>query len=242
MKNKKTTRLCRHTLVTSPARVCNVLLPLMKLFLAALLFLIPTFSRATETNAVLFSENFARGVSNRWQQVKFGTPTDYRVVQDGTNFFLQAIADKSCSAFSVKLNIKPPEKLILRWRWKIDYAPTNGSERVTKRFDHAARVFVAFDTFIGPPRSLDYIWANEETVGTILPHPLSGRTQLLVVESGNARAGEWISEERDVTADWKSCFGQKAMPKIIGIGVLTDGDSLGCKLVADYADIELVSE
>ena len=71
---------------------------------------------------------------------------------------------------------------------------------------------------------------------------MSGRTQLIVVESGNARAGEWISEERDVTADWKSCFGQKTMPKIIGIGVLTDGDSLGCKLTGDYADIELMSK
>jgi hypothetical protein len=217
-------------------------LAVMRFFLIGLLFLIATFCRAAETNAVLFSEDFAHGVSNRWQQVKFGTPTDYHVVQDGTNFFLRATADKSCSAFTVKLNLKPPAKLILRWRWKIDYAPTNGSERVTKYFDHAARVFVAFDTFIGPPRSLDYLWANEEKVGTILSHPLSSRTQLLMVESGNARAGGWISEERDVTADWKSCFGQKAMPKIIAVGVLTDGDSLGCNLTADYADIELVAE
>ena len=142
----------------------------------------------------------------------------------------------------MKLNIKPPPKLTLRWRWKIDYAPTNGSERVTSRFDHAARVFIAFDTFIGPPRSLDYIWANEEKVGTILAHPLSGRTQLGMVESGNPRAGEWVSEQRDVVADWQNAFGKRTMPKIIGIGVLTDGDSLGCKLTADYADIELVAE
>jgi hypothetical protein len=215
---------------------------MMKLFFSALLLLIPVFGRPAETNAVLFSEYFEQGVSNRWQQVKFGAPTDYHVVRDGTNCFLQASADKSCSAFSVKLNIKPPEKLTLRWRWKIDGVATNGSERVVSKFDHAARVFIAFDTFIGPPRSLDYIWGNEEKVGTILAHPLSGRTQLLVVESGNARAGKWISEERDVTADWKSCFGQKAMPKIIGIGVLTDGDSLGCKLTGDYADIELISK
>jgi len=214
----------------------------MKLVLGILFFLTTAFCRAVETNAVLFSENFTHGVSNRWQQVKFGSPTDYHVVQDGTNFFLQSLADKSCSAFTVKLNIKPPPKLTLRWRWKIDYAPTNGSERVTSRFDHAARVFIAFDTFIGTPRSLNYMWANEEKVGTILSHPLSGRTQLVMVESGNSRAGEWISEERDVVADWKNAFGKRKMSKIIGIGVLTDGDSLGCKLTADYADIELVAE
>jgi hypothetical protein len=214
----------------------------MKLSLAVLLLLIPAFCRASETNKVLFSENFEHGLNNRWQQVKFGTPTDYHVVQDGTNFFLQATADKSCSAFSVKLNIKPPAKLTLRWRWKIDGTPTNGSERVTSRFDHVARVFIAFDTFIGPPRSLNYLWANEEKVGEILPHPLTSRFQLVMVESGDARAGEWISEERDVRADWIKAFGKRKMPKIIGIGVLTDGDSLGCKLTADYADIKLVAE
>ena len=214
----------------------------MKIVFGILLFLIPVFGRAAGTNEVLFSVNFAHAVSNRWQQVKFGSPTDYHVVQDRTNFFLQAVADKTCSAFSVKLNIKPPPELTLRWHWKIDYAPTNGSERVTARFDHAARVFIAFDTFIGTPRSLNYMWANEEKVGTILAHPLSGRTQLIMVESGNSRAGQWLSEERDVVADWKNAFGKRKMPKIIGIGVLTDGDSLGCKLTADYADIELVAE
>jgi hypothetical protein len=213
-----------------------------KFLFGMLLFLTPTFVRAGEPNAVLFSDNFEHGLGAHWQQVKFGAPTDYHVVQEGTNFFLQASADKSCSAFTVKLNIKPPAKLTLRWRWKIDGVPTNGSERVVSRFDHAARVFIAFDTFIGPPRSLDYIWANEEKVGTILSHPLSSRIQLIMVESGNARADEWISEERDVVADWKKAFGHRAMSKIIGIGVLTDGDSLSCKLTGDYADIELVSE
>jgi hypothetical protein len=241
MKNKKTGG-CRHIFVTFGRRRENVWLRMIRMLFAALFLLIPAFCRAAETNAVLFSENFAHGVSNRWQQVEFGSPTDYRVVQDGTNFFLQATADKSCSAFSVKLNLKPPAKLVLRWRWKIDYAPTNGSERVTKSFDHVARVFVAFDTFIGPPRSLDYLWANEEKVGTILAHPLSGRIQLFMVESGNARAGEWISEERDVAADWKKVFPDKAMPKIVGLGVMTDSDSLGKTLTGDYADIELIGE
>jgi hypothetical protein len=211
----------------------------MRKLFCVLFFLIPALCRTAETNAVLFSENFAHGTGGRWQQVKFGTATDYQAMQDGTNFFLRASADKSCSAFTAKLNLNPPAKLTLRWRWKIDGVPTNGSERVVSRFDHAARVFIAFDTFIGPPRSLNYLWANEEKVGTVMSHPLLSRAQLFMVESGNARAGEWISEERDVMADWKKAFGSRVMPKIIGIGVLTDGDSLGCKLTADYADIEL---
>ncbi len=44
----------------------------MKLAFGVLIFFVAVFCRAAETNEVLFSENFAHGVSNRWQQVKFG--------------------------------------------------------------------------------------------------------------------------------------------------------------------------
>ena len=65
------------------------------------------------------------------------------------------------------------------------------------------RVFVAFDTTLGPPRTLNYFWANVEPPGTVLEHPRSSRAQIFVLESGNARAGQWIEEQRDISADWK---------------------------------------
>ncbi|MGO9704642.1 MAG: DUF3047 domain-containing protein, partial [Limisphaerales bacterium] len=160
----------------------------------------------------------------------------------GTNFYLLGVADKGCSALSIKLDLAPPQKLKLRWRWRIDGVATNGSERQLAKFDHAARVFVAFDTFIGPPRTLNYLWGNVEPSGTILEHPKSSRAQLLVLESGNGKAGQWIVEERDVMADWKKVFPGQPMPKVTGLGVMTDGDSLGVKLTGAYANIELIGE
>lgn len=195
------------------------------------------------TNHVLFAESFVPGLDHHWQQVKFFDGlTDYTAVHDGATNYLHAVADKSCSAFTTKLSLKPQPHLKLSWRWRITHTPTNASDHVTARFDHAARVFIAFNTFIGPPRSLNYIWGNDTPVGTTMSHPLTSRAQLVVVESGNARAGEWISEERDVTADWKKLFDGKSMPKIEAIGVLTDADSTGTETAADYADIRLTAE
>jgi len=192
---------------------------------------------------VLFSENFAHGIPKDWQNVVFfKTPTDYQARHDGTNFYVHAVANKTCSGLSIKLNVEPTAKLKLRWRWRIDGVNTNGSERDLKKFDHAARVFIAFDTFIGPPRTLNYMWGDVEPAGTVLVHPKSERAQIFVVESGNAKAGQWVSEERDVTADWKRVFPDKTMPKIVGVGIMTDSDSLGQKLQGDYAGIELISE
>ena len=200
--------------------------------------------QAAETNTVLFASHFERGLDGRWLPEKFIMglkPTDYTVVPDGSNSCLRASATNSNSALMVKLNFKPPAHLFVRWRWKIDRTPPGASDRVVHDYDHAARLIIAFDTFIGPPRSIDYLWANTEPIGTAMPHPLMGRAQMLVLESGNGRAGEWITEERDVTEDWRRLFPGRKMPKIVGIGVLTDTDSTHTQVTAGYENIELYS-
>jgi hypothetical protein len=192
---------------------------------------------------ILFASDFARSGTNGWRNVPlYKGLTDYSVHRDGTNFFMHAAASNSCSAFTMKLDLQPPQRVKLRWRWRIDSVNTNASDRELKTFDHAARVFVAFDTFIGPPRTLDYYWANVEPVGTMLEHPLTGRVKNFFIESGNAKAGQWITEERDITADWQRAFPGKDMPKIEAVGMLTDGDSLNIQISGDYADIQLIAE
>jgi hypothetical protein len=200
-------------------------------------------AQAGETNTVLFTDHFERGLEGRWQPVKFMglTPTVYSVVPDGSNTCLRASATNSNSALMAKLNLKPPAHLFVSWRWKIDHTPPGASDRIVHDYDHAARVIIAFDTFIGPPRSIDYVWANTEPIGTAMSHPLTGRAQMLVLESGNGRAGEWITEGRDVTADWRRLFPGRAIPKIVGIGVLTDSDSTHTQVTAYYGSIELDS-
>lgn len=213
----------------------------MKCFFLLLLSVATVSARAEQ---VVFASDFSRGLSNRWTNVSlYKSRTVYSVVSEGTNFFVHAAADNSCSALTAKLNLAPSaKKLKLRWRWRIAGVATNGSDLILKKFDHAARVFVAFDTLIGPPRTLDYFWSNQEPVGLLLEHPLTSRAKNFMVESGNEKAGQWIAEERDVTADWKRAFPGKAMPKLVAVGMLTDGDSLEIKISGDYADIQLIAE
>lgn len=215
----------------------------MSRILLTLLFLSLTLE-SEAADKVLFMEDFSQGLAARgWQNVAFfKKPTEYQARHEGTNCYLVGLAEGGCSALSLKLDLAPPRKLSLRWRWRIDGVATNGSERELSKFDHAARIFVAFDTFIGPPRTLNYLWGNVELPGTHLPHPKSSRAQLFVVESGNGKAGQWLAEERNLTADWKRAFPGLPMPKVVGLGVMTDSDSLGQKLSGAYADLELIGE
>lgn len=194
------------------------------------------------TNQVLFADHFESSLAGRWEPLRFGRLTDYYIACEGSNMCLKAVADRTCSALMSKVELNPTGRLIARWQWKIDHIPTNSTDHIASSFDHTARIIIAFDTFIGPPRTLNYIWANRASINTVLPHLLSGRAQMIALQSGDARAGEWICEERDVTADWHQLFGDKPMPQIIAVGVITDSENTGSKVTGYYRHLELVSE
>jgi hypothetical protein len=185
-----------------------------------------------------FKEDFQHGISPKWKKVEFTGETQHAIRKEQTNSFLEARAESSASGLAVKLDSISAEGTVLRWRWKIDRVPAGGSDSDIKKFDHSARMFVAFKTLIGPPRSINYVWANSAAVGKTFEHPSSGRSRFVVLETGNAKAGEWITEERDLAADWKLLFGDKA-PAIVGLGFMTDSDGTKTTVVGNYDDIEL---
>ena len=76
----------------------------------ALLFFSLALQRAA-ADKVLFAGDFSHGLSQGWQNVAFfKKPTDYQARREGTNFYLLGVADKGCSALSMKLNLAPPPK------------------------------------------------------------------------------------------------------------------------------------
>jgi hypothetical protein len=125
------------------------------------------------------------------------------------------------------------------WRWKISGCPAKGSDDKSATFDHPARVFIAFDSFIGPPYSINYVWANVAPTNSTFDHPDLSRARFIAVESGDARAGRWLAENRDLQKDWQRLFKDKKMPKIVAIGVFTDSDGTGKPVTAWYDDIAL---
>jgi hypothetical protein len=186
---------------------------------------------------VLFHEDFEKPLGERWKQVKFGELTDYRVVTESSNACLKASANATASAFATKVNITPAPATTVRWRWKISSCPTNASDDKLATFDHTARIFVAFDTFIGPPRTINYVWANHGKTNSTFDHPSSSRSKFIVVESGNDKAGQWLVEQRDLKRDWQTLFKSDSMPKIVGIGVFTDSDGTRTSVTGWYDDI-----
>jgi hypothetical protein len=77
-------------------------------------------------------------------------------------------------------------------------------------------------------------------VGTVFDSPFSSGTKMIVVRSGRALAGTWVTEERNVLSDYDRSFGKGDTPPVPkGIAILTDSDNTHSRAVGDYGDISM---
>jgi hypothetical protein len=197
-----------------------------------------------------------------WQPLTFpGVPkrTGYRLVEDGGTTVLRADAHGAGSGLMRRRETDPRTHPILAWRWKVAGVVTASDARQKYGDDYAARVYVMFKheparvsladrssyalmrLFYGedPPHAgLVYVWDNRLPPGTVLPNPYTDRVRMIVVRSGNAEAGRWLSEARNVLDDYRRAFGEEP-PAIAGVAVMTDTDDTGESATAWFGDIVL---
>ncbi|PWK89808.1 hypothetical protein C7456_104161 [Fulvimonas soli] len=166
-------------------------------------------------------------------------------------------ADRGAGAIAHRFDA--PAQSTLRWRWKIDRTVAKGDLGKKAGDDFAARVYVFFDVprsqltfgqrmklalardFTGqdlPGAALCYVWDNRHPVGTVAPNPFYAPVRTIVVESGDARAGQWQAETRDLAADFRKAFGTPA-PRITGIAIAADTDNTRSQANAWFADLAL---
>jgi hypothetical protein len=181
------------------------------------------------------------------------------VVREGGGHVLRAESDRSASGLYRPLDLDPRVYRMLAWRWRVDNVLVKADARRKDGDDYPARIYVAFrydpDTaalwertrygaiklLYGryPPRHvINYIWDNRLPAGTALDNAYTDRAKMIVVESGPARVGQWIAEERDLYADYRRLFGAEP-PPIAGIAVMSDTDDTGERAVAYYGAIRL---
>ena len=106
----------------------------------------------------------------------------------------------------------------------------------------AASIFFAFGdpgVFSNPDPvpTLRYVWATEtDPVDRIVDSPyFPGIIRSVVVRSGPERVGEWVTERRDLVADYASAFGGQPEGKVEIVALFTDSDHGKDRIEAFYA-------
>lgn len=174
-----------------------------------------------------------------WEAKSFKGATEYTIVQEDGRTVLKGHAKGAASGLIRKLKFNPKIHRYLKWSWKVSNTVAGGNETTKQGDDYAARVYVLFPgRFFWQMRAVNYIWANRLPRGASVPNAFSSKAMLLAVESGPARAGQWVREERDILADFRRLFGEEP-PDAGGIAIMTDTDNTGAEATAWYGDISL---
>ncbi len=176
---------------------------------------------------------------SEWKVKKFKGQTNYRLVELDGRRVLQAQAQGTASGLILEMAFDPKEYRYLNWSWKIRHTVAGGDARSKKGDDYAARIYVVFPGFFfWQTRALNYIWSNRLPQGEFVPNAFTSNARLLAVRSGDEQAGQWLSEQRDIVADFRRLFGEDP-PQAGAIAIMTDTDNTGAEATAWYGDITL---
>ena len=183
------------------------------------------------------------GPVREWKEKVLRGKTLYRVVAEGNEKFVLATSKSSASALFFKIRMDMARRPVISWRWQVrEFPEKNGTEDLSsvKADDFAARVYVIFPSMLFTnSRALEYIWTENVKEGVIVSSPYSKNMKLVVVESGGQPGGGWVSEERDIYADYVAAFGEEPRYDIGAIAIMTDSDSTGSSAEAAFDDIKI---
>lgn len=205
------------------------------------LLVIFSLAAVAQADEVPVSRFASEGLTG-WETKSFKGTTDYRLVRDDGRTVVEAHSRASASGLIRKLRLDPVRYRYLHWSWKVAATIPNGDERTRAGDDYAGRVYVVFPgRFFWQTRAINYIWANRLPRGATIPNAYTSHTMMVAVESGPDRVGRWVSEERDILADYRRLFGEE--PRDIGaIAIMTDTDNTGGEAIAWYGDISISTD
>lgn len=183
--------------------------------------------------------------------------TRYSLVREDGNTVLRADSEAAASGLVREQTIDLKEFPIIEWRWRAGNVLSKADVKTKAGDDYPVRLYITFAhdansisladraarAIYGqlPPRAaINYIWDTRSPVGTTVPNAYTDRVRMIVVESGSARVGEWITYRRNLAEDFRKAFGYDA-PLVSGIAVMTDTDNTGEKATAWFGDIRFVA-
>jgi hypothetical protein len=183
---------------------------------------------------VLNTANWGTGrLPSDWQvKINHGKP-EISVCNEGESC-LHLKSDKSSFALEHRVDVDPAQMPFLTWRWKVAQLPSGGDFRRAATDDQAAQVLVAFDD----KRILTYIWDSSAPKGTIQSAsniPLV-RIYAVVCQSGNGETNKWISESRNIAADYERAYGKTA-PRVKGLRLQINSQHTGTTAESYFGEV-----
>ena len=166
-----------------------------------------------------------KGIPPGWEGQRWGSPAyDIAVAEDGGKKVLHLKSKNEGSTINkeVKGKVSLKDTPILEWTWKMVALPKGGNSCVKATDDQAGQIFVLWPRFPEQVRSriIGYVWDTTQPVGTTCKSEKTGMVTYIVVRSGTAELGKWLTERRNLREDFKRVYGEDAdNPGVVSIAI-----------------------
>ena len=167
------------------------------------------------------------GVPGGWSGQTWGNPQyDLTVVTDGSDRVLHLRSRGDNSTINKKITVDVKELPLLVWRWKAVTLPAGGDCRRKTTDDQVAQIYVAFPRFPTAVRSriIGYVWDTTAPAGTIVKSESSALVTYMVVRSGAAELGRWLTETRNVYDDFRQIYGEAPTEPAGAVSIAIDSN------------------
>jgi hypothetical protein len=171
----------------------------------------------------------AHGIPDGWLGGQtWGLPQHDMTIEENEGhrvLHLKSKIESSAVRRDIRGRVNLKETPILEWSWKAITLPKNGDCRKKATDDQAAQLYVVWPRFPEAVRSqiIGYIWDSTAPAGSIVKSEKTSTVTYVVMRSGAADLGKWITERRNVLEDYKKIYGaQPDSPGYISIAIDSD--------------------
>ncbi len=170
----------------------------------------------------------AHGIPAGW--TKYATPGgrpayDFTIVEDEGRRALRLHSRDDHSTIAKQVDVDLVATPILEWSWKVLELPSGADVRNRATSDLTGHLFVVWPRVPAALRSrlIGYAWGTSEPAGSMLRSRKSGTVTFVILRSGAEGLGRWLTERRDVAADYQKIYGEPPdNPKAVAISVDTN--------------------
>ncbi|TBW58757.1 DUF3047 domain-containing protein [Marinobacter halodurans] len=181
---------------------------------------------------------FSAGDLTGWETGVYDGRTRYELRPVDDRMVLYADSRGTASGLYYQTHVNLDRTPYLNWSWKVDNILDNPDERERSGDDYPARLFVVFSDGLSfwNAQVIDYVWSSSQASGSEWPNAYAANVRMIAVHAGSADVGRWVSEKRNVLADYRHLFG--ARPGAVDVvALMTDTDNTQLSAQAWYGDI-----
>jgi hypothetical protein len=180
------------------------------------------------------------GIPDGWKGQTWGSPRyEFRIVSQGGRKALHLKSGNDSSTITKEIKVDVKRHPMLAWSWQVISLPKGGDARKSATDDEAAQLYVTFPRFPSQVRSrvISYIWDSAAPVGAVFKSEKTGLVTYVVVRSGSADLGKWLTESRNVLEDYQKIYGETPGEEVGAISISIDSNDTRSSAESYFGEI-----